>query len=34
MNQQHARKAMITFDQKTETSSIVSKDILGQNFIK
>ena len=34
LNQLHAGKVVIVFDQKTETCNIVSKDALGQDIIK
>ena len=33
LNQLHAGKAVIVFDQKTETCNIVSKDALGPDII-
>jgi len=34
LNQMHAGKVVIVFDQKTETCNIVSKDALGPDIIK
>ena len=34
LNQLHAGKVVIVFDQKTETCNIVSKDALGPDIIK